>query len=610
MDCGGASCPKCAETKECAAPTDCASGVCTAGKCAAPSCTDKVKNGSETDVDCGGASCPKCAVGGKCASGTDCSSGVCSAGVCSTPSCTDKIKNGSETDVDCGGASCPRCAETKACSKATDCISGVCTAGKCAAPTCTDKVKNGAETDVDCGGGTCTACTIGKACKASTDCKEGVCETSKCRLPKDCNELLKTHPYTKDGTYSVSPCGTAISATCDMTTDGGGWTEITLALAKTVLSGKMVAVDSASTASIDSSYRPYTRDTSDRHTYHYTFQFCSGYDEFILHNYVARANGANSSNTADIYPSSFKQTVWKTAHTTGGTGDISFGSPDAAGPVTSFGAQLTSSFDCYNCQLKWPPGSKAFKIAKATKNGFRIGWGEGGPQHEGWYPWWSGTIKLRGGGACGTGGCPAKLVGQWKFDEGTGSTTKDSVGTNHLIISGATWTSGTSCKSGACLKFDGNDHAQNTIPTGLPLGAKPRTVAVWFNPGKNLVNSTESALVQYGTASSGKMCSLITSLNAKGRLYFYGHSQDLAGTTSLAQGTWYHGAATYDGKTVKVYVNGKLESSAARPLNTALDTNGLTMGWRPSSIFWTGTIDEVRIYDKALTATEIQALAK
>jgi len=417
-----------------------------------------------------------------------------------------------------------------------------------------------------------------------------VCETSKCRLPRDCNELLKAHPTTKDGTYSVAPCGASISVKCDMTTDGGGWTEVTLALAKTKLGGTMVAVDSASIAGFDSSHRPYTRDKSDHHTYHYTFKWCSGWDEFILHNYVARGNGANSSNTADIYPSSFKQTTWKLAYTTGGTGDISFGSPDETGPVTSFSKQLSSKFECYNCTLKWPTGSKAFKASKATKNGFRIGWGEGGPQHEGWYPWWSGTIKLRGGGACGAGGCPAKLVGHWKFDEGTGSTAKDSAGANNLTITGASWTSSASCKSGGCLKFDGNDHAQNKKTANLPLGAKARTISVWFNPGKNLISSTESALVQYGTNANTKMCGLITSLNAPGKLYFFGHNTDTYGTTSLKQGTWYHGAVTYDGKNVKVYVNGKLERTTARSLNTALDSYGLTIGWRPTGVYWTSSM--------------------
>jgi hypothetical protein len=67
-----------------------------------------MKNGSETDVDCGGGTCPACADGLACSTAADCSSGVCTANICTGVSCTDGIKNGTETGLDCGGA-CPAC---------------------------------------------------------------------------------------------------------------------------------------------------------------------------------------------------------------------------------------------------------------------------------------------------------------------------------------------------------------------------------------------------------------------------------------------------------------------------------------------------------------------
>jgi MYXO-CTERM domain-containing protein len=132
VDCGGATCPACANGKLCTVASDCLSGVCdaTTGRCAAPSCTDTVKNGSETDVDCGGPSCPACKVSQGCAVGTDCETGVCNTtltpAVCSAASCSDGVKNGDETDVDCGGATCNRCDESKGCSVNTDCLSTLC----------------------------------------------------------------------------------------------------------------------------------------------------------------------------------------------------------------------------------------------------------------------------------------------------------------------------------------------------------------------------------------------------------------------------------------------------------------------------------------------------
>lgn len=52
---------------------------------------------------------------------------------CDTPaiSCTDRVKNGLETDVDCGGVTCPKCAKDKACKVNSDCSSNKCKGGKC-----------------------------------------------------------------------------------------------------------------------------------------------------------------------------------------------------------------------------------------------------------------------------------------------------------------------------------------------------------------------------------------------------------------------------------------------------------------------------------------------
>jgi hypothetical protein len=110
--------------------------VCGAdGTCAAPSCTDAVQNGTETDLNCGG-TCPACASGKKCGAATDCASGVCSGTTtktCAVPSCTDMVLNGTETDVDCGGSCAPasRCANNLMCMVAGDCQSANCTANKC-----------------------------------------------------------------------------------------------------------------------------------------------------------------------------------------------------------------------------------------------------------------------------------------------------------------------------------------------------------------------------------------------------------------------------------------------------------------------------------------------
>jgi hypothetical protein len=194
--CGG-DCPLCADGAPCTAPTDCASGLCEAGVCvAAPTCSDGLTNGSETDVDCGG-SCDKCPLNEHCTHDADCSSGSCQASVCAKPApvastCSDGQKDDTESDVDCGG-SCTPCAVNRRCGAGSDCTTLVC-ATVCQPPSCTDAVRNGSESDVDCGG-SCGPCGTGLVCNSSADCKSSSCKDGHC-LAATCTDEIKNEDET------------------------------------------------------------------------------------------------------------------------------------------------------------------------------------------------------------------------------------------------------------------------------------------------------------------------------------------------------------------------------------------------------------------------------
>ncbi|MBX3224369.1 MAG: hypothetical protein KF795_27890 [Labilithrix sp.] len=161
----GADCPPSHQPgARCAGPADCDSAVCGPdGTCAAPTSSDGVKNGSETDVDCGGGAptnAPKCAAGKACREATDCVWGYCTGNVCEGHK--PGRKDGDQTDIDCGGTMSPACDWEKDCLVDRDCTSKACGADK--------KCLTGPSCRPVHGGSTCGTGEFGDAGKSHESC--------------------------------------------------------------------------------------------------------------------------------------------------------------------------------------------------------------------------------------------------------------------------------------------------------------------------------------------------------------------------------------------------------------------------------------------------------
>ena len=198
---------------------------------------------------------------------------------------------------------------------------------------------------------------------------------------------------------------------------------------------------------------------------------------------------------------------------------------------------------------------------------------------------------------------PATLVAAYAFNEGTGTTVNDSSGNgNNGTIANATWT--TSGKYGDALVFNGtnarvniNDSASLHLTTGMTLEA-------WVNP--STVNSNWRDVIYKGndnywleaTSNSGSKPAAGATLGSS--------DVDTLGTAALKTNTWAFLTETYNGSTLTLYVNGTQVSSLAHTGNIATSTNPLQIGG--DSIYgqyFKGTIDEVRVYNGALTAAQI-----
>ena len=153
---------------------------------------------------------------------------------------------------------------------------------------------------------------------------------------------------------------------------------------------------------------------------------------------------------------------------------------------------------------------------------------------------------------------------------------------------------------GNALTFNGSNNYVEGTSSVLPLGNTARTMEAWIKPG----------VVQNGTifnwGGSGGVNTRSGILYIGGYLFFVGESNDLQGTIALPVGKWSHVAATFDGATLNIYVNGILDGSAAKTLNTTGTTFRLGVASNNFAEYFNGSIDEVRIWNTALTQAQLQ----
>jgi extracellular elastinolytic metalloproteinase len=155
---------------------------------------------------------------------------------------------------------------------------------------------------------------------------------------------------------------------------------------------------------------------------------------------------------------------------------------------------------------------------------------------------------------------------------------------------------------GNALAFDGVDDYVSGTNAQLPQGNAPRTLEAWVNP-----TNTNCGLFIYGTNATNQRAGLSLVAN---RLYYAGSNNDLIGNTVLQTGRWYHVAATFDGTTLRLYVNGVLDATQANAYATTgtdwrMGTTNL-VGTAPSEQF-SGRLDEVRVWNVARSAAEVRA---
>jgi len=203
-----------------------------------------------------------------------------------------------------------------------------------------------------------------------------------------------------------------------------------------------------------------------------------------------------------------------------------------------------------------------------------------------------------------------KLLGLWKFDESSGLRAGDSSGNGNdgVLHGNAMWTE--NGKIGGAIELDGDgDYVEVTNESNFDI-TKQMTAAVWVKINK--FDKPFESIVSKGTNKGW----LISRSHSKPTVEFVCNGLRplpyVVGKTPIDDGKWHHLAGVYDGSKLRLYIDGKLDAS--RKARGSIVTNDYNVYIGDSSQqpgrYFNGLIDDVRIYNYALTADEVAKLAQ
>ncbi len=208
---------------------------------------------------------------------------------------------------------------------------------------------------------------------------------------------------------------------------------------------------------------------------------------------------------------------------------------------------------------------------------------------------------------------PDDVIAMWLLDDGNGAVAKDASGNGHLgqLIGNPQWVAG---KFGGALEFDGDDRVDCGDIDGVD-GFTGLTALGWcrWDGGDGGLTSPARVVSKQDPNKGDKgPFSLGSGWNAH-KLTLWIHFGNWAGVhsvTNIDDGEWHHVAGTYDGNSLRVYVDGVEEAESnigkvtggSTPEHVAIGSDGF------GREFWKGIIDEVALFSVALTEDDISGI--
>lgn len=200
----------------------------------------------------------------------------------------------------------------------------------------------------------------------------------------------------------------------------------------------------------------------------------------------------------------------------------------------------------------------------------------------------------------------------WPLDESTGPVAHAWGGSDGMLAGGTTWDPTGGHHQGAA-RFDGVDDRIVLGPCDITTGTGAMTISLWTKP--DFVTGMERTIIAkaVGPQPADHIWSIafVNGSALRFRLKTGGSTTELTTSpSSLFGGNWYHIVGVYDGAEMRIYVNagllGNTQKSGIVGLHpqSPASIGALSTGSQPYS----GWIDDVRIYDRALDLNEITEL--
>ena len=205
------------------------------------------------------------------------------------------------------------------------------------------------------------------------------------------------------------------------------------------------------------------------------------------------------------------------------------------------------------------------------------------------------------------------LVGHWPMEEGQGTGFEDRIGrANNGTLTGVGWArpgAPLPALGTACLEFNGSSWGQAPA-RGLPALGTAMTVSLWMRP-KLSGTRTIFTLFREGNGSNPNVGLQIGTKGTQVGFWVYGGASMELLSQALTADVWYHVAYTFDGSTHRVFVNAAAvgTSTEASPTGAPTVVRFGSYGSMTAQLY-SGRLDDVRVYDRVLSAAELTALAK